>query len=119
MSELNDLAKFISEATGEPCEVDDILHVKRAKEPLDGSPLESVVQPQQEGGVASNPNVQPAAIRKIIKKIEARMRKANRRHSEAMQDDAETKQWLDGVFSGLQMARSIVGDALEEARNTD
>lgn len=61
MSELNDLAKFISEATGEPCEVEDILHVKRAKEPYSGSPLESVVQPQQDSGVPLNPDVQPTA----------------------------------------------------------
>jgi len=31
MSELDDLAKFISEATGEPCEASDILHVRQAR----------------------------------------------------------------------------------------
>lgn len=58
MSELDDFAKFISEATGEPCEADDILHVRRAKEPLAGSPLESVVQGRADSPVPSNPDVQ-------------------------------------------------------------
>lgn len=64
MSELNDLAKFISEATGEPCEVEDILHVKRAKEPLDGSPLESVVP-----GRSEIPSLNPDRSRDALERI--------------------------------------------------
>jgi hypothetical protein len=61
MSELDDLAKFIEEATGEPCEADDILHVKRAKEPYSGSPLESVVP-----GRPESPSLNPDRSRDAI-----------------------------------------------------
>lgn len=50
LSELDELAKFISEQTGEPCEAEDILHIRRVKEPLGGSPKESVVQQAAKDG---------------------------------------------------------------------
>jgi Lar family restriction alleviation protein len=40
----------------------DKAHFCRAKETRSGSPLESVVQPQQDSGAPLNPDVQPGAL---------------------------------------------------------